>query len=208
MKKLNIYISIVVLFLGISCTDDNLVDTGIANGNHKTTMWEYFKTDPYNWSLLMEMVEHAGVKNIFEGTSSYGKDITFLGITNHSIRRYLYQNGYEKVTDISKEECKTFILSSLLDKRIMLDEFISGTPSSDFSKVVGEGGKMYKTLSGKDLWIYTFREPYNGVPKAGAVRIYMVSPVIGITQKVASSNIQTLTGVVHSLSYNFTLGDF
>ncbi len=209
MKKLNyIYLSIVVLFLGISCTDDNLVDTGTVNGNHQTTMWEYFKTDSYNWSLLMEMAEHAGLKDVFEGTSSYGKDITFLGITNHSIRRYLYRNGYDKVTDVSKEECKTFILSSILDKKIMLDGFTPGTPPTDPMKIIGTGGKVYKTLSGRELWIYTFQESYNGVPKAGPVKIYIVSPDIGITHKVASSNIQTLTGVVHSLSYNFTLGDF
>ncbi len=210
MKNINyIYLSAVILFLGISCnTDDNLIDTGTVNGVLDKTMWEYFETDSYNWSLLREMVEHAGVKDIFEGTSSYGKDITFLGITNHSIRRYLLQNGYEKVTDIPKEDCKQFILTSILDKKIMLDEFIPGTPPSDPMKIVGEGGKTYKTLSGNKLWIYTFRESYNEVPKTGPVRIYIVSPNIGITQPVASSNIVTKTGVVHSLSYNFTLGDF
>ncbi len=209
MKKLNyIYLGIVILFLGISCTDDNLVDTGKANGNHQTTMWEYFKTDAYNWSFLMEMAEHAGLKDIFEGTSSYGKNITFLGITNHSVRRYLLQNGYEKVTDIPKEDCKTFILSSILDKKIMLEEFVKGKASSDPLKIIGTGGKMYKTLSGKELWIYTFQEEYNGVPNTGPVKIYIVSPTVGTTTKVASSNILTQTGVVHSLSYNFTLGDF
>ncbi|MBS9766381.1 MAG: hypothetical protein KGV44_02435 [Flavobacteriaceae bacterium] len=171
-------------------------------------MWEYFSTDPYNWSLFVEMAEHAGLKDVFEGTSSYGKDITFLGITNHSIRRYLLTNGYEKVTDMDKEVCKKMILTSILNKRIMLDDFIPGTPSSDPMEIIGEGGKMYETLSGDKLWIYTFREAYNEVPKKGSVRIYIVSPNIGISHSVASSNIITQTGIVHSLSYNFTLGDF
>lgn len=83
-------------FMATSCTDYNLIDTGVANGDHQTTMWEYFKTDPYNWDSLRVMAERADLVSVFQGTSSYGKDITFFGITNHSIRRYLYANGLKK----------------------------------------------------------------------------------------------------------------
>ena len=86
-------------------------------------MWEYFKTDPYNWDSLRVMAERADLVSVFQGTSSYGKDITFFGITNHSIRRYLYANGLKSVADIPVADCKTFILNSILPKRIMLDEF-------------------------------------------------------------------------------------
>lgn len=209
MKKIKkILFVFATLFLGMSCTDYNVVKTGLADGNHKTTMWEYFKTDSYNWALLMEMAKHAELENIFNGTSSYGKDITFLGITSHSIRRYLYENSYEKVTDIPKEDCKRFILSSILDKRITLDEFVEGKPSADPSKLIGEGGKIYTTLSGRKLWIYTYKDVYEGVPGAGPKRIYIVSLETQLKSEVASSNIMTQTGVVHSLVYNFTINDF
>ena len=46
-------------FMATSCTDYNLIDTGVANGDHQTTMWEYFKTDPYNWDSLRVMAERA-----------------------------------------------------------------------------------------------------------------------------------------------------
>ena len=62
--------------------------------------------------------------------------------------------------------------------------------------------------SGKKLWIYTFRDTYNGVVGAGPLQIYLVSPATTKESHVASSNIQTLTGVVHSLDYNFRLNDF
>ena len=90
----------------------------------------------------------------------------------------------------------------------MLDEFVPGRPSADADKVIGTGGKMYRMASGKQLWIYNFRTSYNGVPEAGPVAIFIVSPLTTKTTQVASSNIKTLTGVVHSLDYNFTLKDF
>lgn len=209
MKNINkIVIVFTAFLLGISCTDYNIVETGLANGEHKTTMWEYFKTDSYNWDSVMVMAKYAELENVFNGTSSYGKDITFLGITNHSIRRYMLENSYEKISDIPKEDCRKFILSSILDKRITLDEFLEGKPSVDPSRIIGEGGKIYTTLSGGKLWIYTYKDIYGGVLNAGPKRIYIVSLDTNLRTEVASSNIMTQTGVVHSLVYNFTINDF
>ena len=52
MKKI-IYIVVLCLTLGMmsSCTDYNVADTGRANGKHETSMWDYVKTDSYNWSM-------------------------------------------------------------------------------------------------------------------------------------------------------------
>ena len=129
MKKVIYIIGVVLLTMAsIGCTDYNLVDTGEANGNHQTTMWEYFKGDSYNWDSLVVMADYAGLKPIFDGTSKYGKQITFFGITNHSIRRYLLQNSYKRVKDIPKEDCRRMILNCVLNQRIMLDEFTPGRP--------------------------------------------------------------------------------
>jgi len=95
-----------------------------------------------------------------------------------------------------------------LPKRIMLDEFKTGVKSSDASNPIGTGGETFTMASNNSLWIYTFREDYNNVPNAGPLQIYLVSSSTTKTSHVASSNIQTLTGVVHSLDYNFSLKDF
>lgn len=213
MRKNNIYIlfTFALLLCSTSCTKYQFEDTGTANGNHETSMWGYFQTDSYNWDSLMVMARHAGLQEVFEGTSKYGTDITFLGITNHSIRRYILQNkakGWIRVTDIPVEDCRTFILSSILDEHIKLEEFIEGAASTDKNQPIGTGGKIYTTLSGKQLWIYTFHEAYNGVAGAGPLKIYIVSPDKKKTTIVASSNIMTQTGIVHSLPYSFTLNDF
>ena len=172
-------------------------------------MWDYFKGDKYNWELLCEMAERAGLVPLFQGTSRYGKDFTFFGPTSHSIRRYLLDNGMETVADMPVADCRTFILNCVLPgRRVMLDDFKEGVKSSDPSTPIGKGGEQVQMASGKRLWIYTFREAYNNVPGKGPLRIHLVSPATTQTTDVASCNIETLTGVVHSLDYNFKLTDF
>ena len=210
MKKI-IYIAMVCLTAGLfaSCTQYNFDDTGLANGKHETTMWDYFKGDKYNWELLCEMAERADLIPLFQGTSRYGKDFTFFGPTSHSIRRYLLDNGMETVADMPVADCRTFILNCVLPgRRVMLDDFKEGVKSSDPSTPIGKGGEQVQMASGKRLWIYTFREAYNNVPGKGPLRIHLVSPATTQTTDVASCNIETLTGVVHSLDYNFKLTDF
>ena len=90
----------------------------------------------------------------------------------------------------------------------MLDDFKEGVKSSDASTPIGKGGETVEMASGKQLWIYTFRESYNSVPGAGPLRIHLVSPTTTKTSDVASCNIETNTGVVHSLVYDFNLTDF
>ena len=103
MKKIFLLIVVVVATLGFttSCTKYNFADTGTSVGYHDCTMWDYFKQDSYNWDSLVIMAEHAGLQEIFMGTSSYGKNLTVFGMTNHSIRRYLLQNGYEQRTAVT-----------------------------------------------------------------------------------------------------------
>lgn len=212
MKKTLLFIAVVAstLCLSTSCTKYNFVDTGKAIGYHDCSMWEYFQQDPYNWDSLVVMSERAGLQQVFMGTSTYGTNLTVFGITNHSIRRYLLEKGYEQIADIPVEDCRNFILSSIIDGNnvIQLDDFTAGTASTDPNTVIGQGGKMYTMLSGKQLWIYTYRESYGGVPQAGPKKIYIASEVAWKTSEVASSNIMTQTGVVHALSYNFNLTDF
>ena len=65
MKKI-IYIIAVCLTMGVlsSCTKYNFDDTGLANGKHDMTMWEYFKRDSYNWDSLCVMTERAGLVSL------------------------------------------------------------------------------------------------------------------------------------------------
>ena len=229
-----LYLLAFLLFFALSgCTKYDFIETGKAKAYHDMTMWEYFQTDDYNWSGLVRLVKRAGLEDLFQGKSTqYGSKITFLGITNHSIRRYLYRtyavktDGSESVEDaitpseLSDEEtmklidrmgvatCRSIILDCVIpQEKLLLEDFPAGRKAADGS-TIGTGGKTYTMASGKQLWLYTFRDTYAGVAGSGANRLHIVSPTTSISRDIASHDIQTRTGVVHSLQYDFTPTDF
>ncbi|KGN84363.1 MULTISPECIES: fasciclin [unclassified Porphyromonas] len=207
MKKF-IYALWAVLLVGTSsCTKYNLIDTGDVNGNHDTTLWGYLQTDSYNWDSLSLMIKHAEMVEVFEGKGEYGKDMTFFGFTNHSIRSYMLANGYKRVTDIPKEDCAYFLKISIIPGRHKLADIPNGRRSTDPDQIIGTGGKEYKTMEGRKLWIFTFREPYGDIPNAGPYSIYVASSAAKKITRIASTDITTNTGIVHSLPYHYRIND-
>lgn len=225
-------LALLVLSLFSSCTKYDFVETGKATSYHNTTMWEYFQTDSYNWSYLVYMTKRAGLEDLFQGTNTqYGPNITFLGITNHSIRRYLYrtyginedgtspadavdpstltdEETMKLIDRMSVATCRSIILDCVIpQEKLLLEDFPAGRKAADGS-TIGTGGKTYTMASGKQLWLYTFRDTYAGVAGSGANRLHIVSPTTSISRDIASHDIQTRTGVVHSLQYDFTPTDF
>lgn len=72
----------------------------------------------------------------------------------------------------------------------------------------GTGGTVFTGAMGNRFWIYSFQESYNDVAGVGAVVLYIKSLETGGTMiDVASTDIEPTNGVVHSLHYNFTLGE-
>ncbi len=72
----------------------------------------------------------------------------------------------------------------------------------------GTGGIVLKGGMDNSFWIYSFQEAYEEVPETGAIVLFIVSLETGGTQiDVASTNIEPTNGVVHSLHYNFSLGE-
>lgn len=205
-----------------SCTKYNLIETGLSNGVHNTSMDGYFSGDEYNWSVTQQLIRKAELESYFNSNAASSQGITFLGITNFSILRYIYQlqetennNASDEgrtakeitIDDISKEDARRFILNSIIPQRLLLKDIPSGRPSTSGESVIGTGGMHVTTLGGTKLWLYTFREDYNNVPNSGAVSIYVVSESTSRRVKIASTDIQTETGVVQALPYTFTLGE-
>lgn len=207
--KITKYIIAAILFCSVlACeTDYNLIDTGKVNGKMDMNMWDYFKTNSYDWDSTALMIEKAELVDIFQGKNKDFKEITFLGPTNHSIRRYLYRNNLERVADMSKEECRKIILSSIIKKKLLREDIPFGKASADPMNLVGKGGLKVKGAAGNEIWLYTFKQPYNNIPEIGPVRIFLISLETAKKLKVASSNIETHNGVVHSLTYDFTIKD-
>ena len=203
MRKL--LLGIVVMAGIASCTTNyDIKDTGIANGKHDMTMYEYFQTDLFNWDSLLVMIDRAGLQDLFEGKRKGFEDITFWGPTNYSVRRWMLENDINSLTDVNPEECERLVLAHVVKGRTMLDDIPRGSIGVD-----GLSGGMEMTGADNDnpMLAWTEQLPYNGVIGVGAVVINLRSLRTMTDIDTASSNIETNTGVVHSLHPNYTLGE-
>ena len=203
---------VVMVLCFCSCTKYNYINGGTANGIHDCTMWEYFHTNSYDWDSTVVMIEHAGLKSLFDGTGEY-KQITFFGLTSNSILRYMLENNYERVTDIPVGKCQDIIQKLVAPKRIMLNDVPRGNRIQSGggieSAFVEYDGLVFDCIRGS-LFLWTQRMAYNHIEDTGEIALYIASRNQDGTrnERVASTDIQTTNGVVHSLNYDFRFRNF
>ena len=201
---LNIGLVIAGLITAVSCqTKWNYVDTGLVNGRFDGTMYEYFHSNHYDWDSTLVLIEMAGLRDLFDGKDPEFKQVTFLGPTNHSIRRWMKEKKITSLRTLESEKCRAIILRHVIKGKYMRDDIPAGKQEN--SQQVGEGGQLFTSAGGANLWLYTFKEEYQGVAGTGSLNIYMYSVDKKVNIDIASSNIEPDNGVVHSLSYAYTL---
>ena len=143
----NILILLGLLFAVCSC-DDYFHDSGLADGKHDCTMWEYLNTQPQDWDSTVLLIERAGLVDLFDGKDHEHPEITFFGVTDLSIEQFLLKTVdeedeplYARVDDIPVDLCREMLLSHVVPGKIMKEEFdyeVKGTLT---------GGTMVTTLS-------------------------------------------------------------
>ncbi|MEQ2978090.1 hypothetical protein AAAX96_15825 [Butyricimonas faecihominis] len=220
-SRINILIGAMIFLLvvlGSSCTKYDYIDGGLAKGVHDCSMWDYFHTDSYDWDSTIVMIEHAGLKSLFDGTGEY-KEITFFGLTNHSIRAYMLNNNLNldedsprylhRVTDISPAKCKDLLEKLVVPKRVMLKDVPRGTRVSITNTYLETNGMTLECLGGT-LFLWTVRDEWNQVKDAGAITLSIASHNVknAKNEVVASTDIQTTNGIVQALNYNFDFKNF
>ena len=122
MKK---YIIILLfVFPLFSCgTKYNYLDTGVSDPHFEGDMYAYLQSNSYNWDSIVKIIDRARLQDVFRHD-----DITFMGLTNHSIRQWLiqggkgYEAGYRQVTDIPEAMCRTIVLSLVIDGGMLRDD--------------------------------------------------------------------------------------
>ena len=203
MKKLIIGLLLATFW---ACnTKYNYIDTGISDGVHDCSMLEYLKGDSYNWDPIVRVIERAGLTSLFEGEGP-GEQITFLGPTNHSIRNWMYDSAYIDVNSIPADTCKKIVLRHVIKGRYMMTDIPRGSIGTSASSG-RDGGVEMSTLGGGKVWLYTVSSPAHGVEDAGPLTLYCVSLDFQKSIPLACPDIQTNTGVVISLDYNFYCGE-
>ncbi|WP_026207352.1 fasciclin domain-containing protein [Butyricimonas synergistica] len=199
-----------IFFLLMSCnTKYNIIDTGLANGKFAGNMYEYLQSSSYDWDSTRLMIERADLVDLFEGKREGFEQITFFGPTNHSIRRYMLREGITSIAEMDQKFCYEMIMRCVVKGKHMRDDIPRGkNTANEYDENQGTGGTVFTGAMGNRFWIYSFQESYNDVAGVGAVVLYIKSLETGGTMiDVASTDIEPTNGVVHSLHYNFTLGE-
>lgn len=148
MRKMLYTIWFLGSLLHVGCTKDNYIDTGISNGRYHGNLMQYMGSNSYDWDSTILLVRHAGddIVRLFEGKDPEHKEITFFGITNHSIRRHLLESGYQRVADLDPEWCREMLLRHVIDGKLYRKDIPYGEPT--LYGTPGTGGSYLTTLAG------------------------------------------------------------
>lgn len=202
------YIVLILLAMGLlaGCDpQDQGIDTGMSYGKHDCSMFDYFHKGTGDWDSTILMIERAGLVDLFEGKDSEMAQITFFGPTNHSIRRYMLNNGIQQVKDMSPAFCEKVILLHVVKGKKMKEEINFRIPDVSGTVV---GATEMTTVGGVELLAYKEQEAWGNVANSGAIHLFLKSINAGnVNIPLASPDIETNSGVVHSLNYNYTLGE-
>jgi putative lipoprotein len=195
-----------------ACTNYQYIDTGLANGKHDCSVWEYLHTQPDDWDSTIIMIEYAGMKEYFDG-SRPNEQITFFGITNLSILAYMLDYNeahpgreWKKVQDIPVETCRHILKRLIVPQRLVVDDVPRGNLEPIRGGYSEVDGKVCHALEG-EVFVYTYREDFNYIPEKGEIGLYMYLRNSGSdgSKRIVSTDIQMNNGVVHALSYSFNL---
>lgn len=213
-----------LLSVFVGCTKYNQIDTGIAQKKYPGNMYEYFQSDSYNWDSLLLLIDYTGLKEYFTGEKEGYETITFFGPTNHSIRRWMYSfdrpgffpwdppvEPYRSmkalVDGVGVNACRDSILNHVVKGKYEVKDIPRGTSSDPSS------GIIFTSATGFKFRVFSFQEPYDQIPEAGAVVLYLgtgENSETGIKYTtiydIASTDIEPTNGIVHSMSYSYTVG--
>lgn len=224
MEKIKTMIKLFLLLSVINftaCTNYHYYDGGLANGKHDCTVWEYLHLQPYDWDSTILMIEHAGMKEYFDGTLY--PQITFFGITNYSIERFILDHDSKDglaetekwlgVRGIPADSCAAMLKKLIIpQKRLMMNDVPRGrrvmsTDSEGLAYYEETGGQEYNCVIGK-MFCWTFQEDYHNVPEKGEISLRMIRRgQVYAGERIVSCNIEMTNGIVHALSYDFRLSN-
>lgn len=198
----------------LSCTKQDVINTGVPNAQYNGNMMQYLRSDDYNWKLTVELIERAGLTDLFEGRVDSLKEITFLGFKSISIQRFLYDSEYKNpaagvfqtVQDIPVAMARELVLKHVIKGRFLKAVVPLRNKEYQISDPRQTGGVKYTTLAGNRVWLYLEGSPYGGVPDAGPVILKVYSITQSRTIPMATPDIQPLNGVVHALNYGYEFG--
>ena len=167
-----------------ACTQQDVINSGVSSPYHDCNMMDYMRGDTYNWELTVQMIEHAGLTDLFEGKVDTMPVITFWGIPSYSIQRFIFDSHenedltkvYTKVSDIPKSLCREFLLKHVTKGKILKEDIAYKNKEFEINESGQDGGTWITCLAGNRFIAYREGSDYAGVPDAGEVSLRCWSP--------------------------------
>lgn len=229
IKYIHVCLFIMVTFSACDTKQDWL-DTGISSPYHDCSIMEYLRGDTANWKLTVELIEKAGLTDLFEGNDPNYKEITFFAPPSLAILRHVWDkaSGREEfpgqpdhwrlltddeknhpehlVRTLDKDWCRKMILRHVVKGKHLKDDIAFRDRKYDIEAEEQTGGTDFTCEGGNKLRAYREKTDYGGVADAGAILMYLYSFDAMEMVPLASPDIQPLNGVVHALHYTYVLG--
>ncbi|WP_018337798.1 hypothetical protein [Butyricimonas synergistica] len=204
----------VLLFLVGCDTKQNVIYTGVSNPYFDGTIMDYLRSNKGNWELTVEMIERAGLVDLFEGNDESVPEMTFWAPPSYSILRFLLQSQkdaipgatYRTVGDIPVDLCRSYILRCVVKGKFVKDSIGFRNEMYRISDDEQDGGMEFMALDGNRLRACREKSDWAGVPDVGPVALQLWSITRNALIEVASPDIQPTNGVVHALGYGFEFG--
>lgn len=218
MKNILILLIFIMSISLCSCVKNGYIDTGLANGKHDCTIWEYLNKDDYlsnyNWDSTVLVIEKAGLADYFDNPNA---DITFFGPTSLSIMKYMYEDPdktnyvteirYERIADIPADVCRELIMRYVVKGKYKVQDFKKGEPLD--GRYYGKDGEFMATEGGNEIWTCKWTKSYfeNGIElTSGETILLLSSKEYKYDITINSSDIEPNNGIVHSLTYGHVFG--
>lgn len=222
MRGIIILLSVFTL---LSCgTKYNYIDTGTSIGYFDGSLYDYLKQDRGHWDSIAKVIDKCSPEVI---DILKNENITFFGPKNIAFEKFFFwgdpehssadvvnynTEGYNCIDNLPQEWCDSIVKSHIVMGRVMRDDVPRA--EEDDKKNIISGGKVMTTLKGNKLWVWTIRNAFAGVPETADVEMRMAAvkadghTIINNLGTVATTNLDTKTGVVHALADNYFLGQF
>ena len=145
-----------------ACTQQNVINTGVSSPYHDCNIMDYLRSDKYNWELTVQMIEHAGLTDLFEGRVDTLPEITFWGIPSYSIQRFIFDSQenedletvYTKVTEIPQSLCREFLLKHVTKGKILKADIAYKNKKYEINEEGQDGGTWITCLAGNRFIAY------------------------------------------------------
>lgn len=213
MKKLYLLTFYLLSLFGCEPKQE-VIYTGVSNPYFEGSIMEYLRSNDKNWDLTVEMIERAGLVDLFEGKVDTLQEITFFAPPAYSIQRFIWEsqeqakNGYvyESVADIPVDSCRSYILRCVVKGKYLKEDIGFRNEQYRIYDEEQDGGTEFVTLDGNRLRACLEKSDWKGVPDAGPVSLQLWSITKSALVDIASPDIQPHGGVVHALHYGFEFG--